>query len=290
MNGIEELASRVGTGCGAISYLDVLFSKLSRDFSYSMRNVLSFNLEFNLDRITSPRFHSYISEVSDTSIIGILPMQGSDYCCYIVCNEELARRMVPMMLGGLPNMEVESKNRYTSIERSLISHIFTIMTGNFNKVFCDVFEEECYFDRVETHVMAISTMSPNYKVAVGNMSASYDSGKHLGNLQIIVPEDMCSKIGDVGGKSQISDPDLLRSNSMNILSQHVSLHAVVDHLKFPAKQVLNMKVGDQIMLDSTPDSSVKIVCQGVLLADGIAGVQDGKISVEIQDVYSQDKW
>jgi flagellar motor switch protein FliM len=63
--------------------------------------------------------------------------------------------------------------------------------------------------------------------------------------------------------------------------------AVLDELSAPLSRVLDLKVGDTLMLNSTPQSSVRLMSGGVALTRGRIGRLGHNIAVRVDEPISK---
>jgi flagellar motor switch protein FliM len=61
----------------------------------------------------------------------------------------------------------------------------------------------------------------------------------------------------------------------------VEVRAVLDELQIPLKQVLELKEGDTIFLNATPESSVELRSGGIRLTHGHMGRRGHSIAVRV---------
>jgi flagellar motor switch protein FliM len=62
----------------------------------------------------------------------------------------------------------------------------------------------------------------------------------------------------------------------------LEVRAVLDELKQPLRKVLDLKVGDTLMLDAPPDSPVLLKCGAVELSQGRVGRMGHALAVRVE--------
>ena len=63
---------------------------------------------------------------------------------------------------------------------------------------------------------------------------------------------------------------------------------VLDEQQIPLSRVLNLKVGETLMLNASPESLVQLRCGGVPLTRARMGRRGGKIAVRVEAPLSQE--
>ena len=68
-----------------------------------------------------------------------------------------------------------------------------------------------------------------------------------------------------------------------LYATQVDLDAVLVEMALPLRQTLDLKVGETIPLDITPETPVTLKCGGIELADAVAGRHGDRIAVRVAE-------
>jgi flagellar motor switch protein FliM len=61
----------------------------------------------------------------------------------------------------------------------------------------------------------------------------------------------------------------------------IPLEAVLDELKLPLRQIMNLEVGETVTLNSGPDDPIQLRCGGITLVTGTMGRAGSSIAVRV---------
>ncbi len=117
--------------------LEVVFDRLVRLLTTSMRNLTGDNVEISLESITSVRFGDYVSSIPQPSMINIFIAEEWDNHGIVMLDSDLIYSMVDVLLGcrkGSATIRTENRH-YTTIEISLIEKIVQVFLGDLSAAF-----------------------------------------------------------------------------------------------------------------------------------------------------------
>ncbi|MDB5492948.1 MAG: fliM [Phenylobacterium sp.] len=127
----EEMAERTGIraiiNSALVSYerlpmLEIVFDRLVRYMTTSLRNFTSDNVEVSLDNISSIRFGDYLNSIPLPAILAVFRAEELDNYGLLTVDSNLIYSIVDVLLGGRRGtaaMRIEGRP-YTTIERVLV--------------------------------------------------------------------------------------------------------------------------------------------------------------------------
>ena len=89
-------------------------------------------------------------------------------------------------------------------------------------------------------------------------------------------------MGEKFGRDNIWEGHL----ASELWAANVDIQAVLDEMDVPLRKMLDLKVGDTIYLNSTPESKVEIKCGDIRLTDGRVGRMGNKVAVRVESPIS----
>src|SRR3546814_20923860 len=107
--------------------LEVVYDRLVRMLSTSLRNFTSDNVEVSLDNITSLRFGDYLNSIPLPAMLAVFKAEEWDNYGLITVDSSLIYSIVDVMLGGRRGtaaLRIEGRH-YTTIERHLVERRIT---------------------------------------------------------------------------------------------------------------------------------------------------------------------
>ncbi|MDB5735489.1 MAG: fliM, partial [Alphaproteobacteria bacterium] len=70
-------------------------------------------------------------------------------------------------------------------------------------------------------------------------------------------------------------------------STKIDIEAILDEQTMPLNQVMNLEVGQTLMLGASPDSQIEMRCRGVPLLTGRMGRVGSHVAVRIDDAVER---
>src|ERR1700679_1265623 len=105
--------------------LEIVFDRLVRLMTTSLRNFTSDNVEVSLDSITSIRFGDYLNSIPLPAILAVFRAEQLDNYGLFTVDSNLIYSIVDVLLGGRRGssaMRIEGRP-YTTIERTLVQRM-----------------------------------------------------------------------------------------------------------------------------------------------------------------------
>jgi flagellar motor switch protein FliM len=267
--------------------LDVVFDRLVRMLSTSLRNLTSDNVEASLDQIVSVRFGDYLNSLPLPAMLTVFKAEEWDNYGLMTVDSGLIYSIVDVLLGGRRGnaaMRIEGRP-YTTIERSLVERMVHVILADLTSAFDPVSSVNFRFDRLETNPrFATITRANNAAVLVKIRVDMDDRG---GRLELLLPYATLEPVreillqmfmGEKFGRDSIWENHL----SQELQQTHVELRAVLGESTALLGDVLNWKVGTRVILNSSPESSVEMRCGDRPMYIGRMGRKGGQMAVKIQ--------
>ncbi|MBY0563433.1 MAG: flagellar motor switch protein FliM [Hyphomonadaceae bacterium] len=297
--GIEEGSTGGHSGVRAIidsalvSYerlpmLEIVFDRLVRLMTTSLRNFTSDNVEVSLDQITSVRFGDYLNSIPLPAIIAVFRAEELDNFGLVTVDSGLIYSIVDVLLGGrrgAATTRVEGRP-YTTIERMLVTRMIEVVLADARQAFAPLTAVTLKLDRIETNPrFAAIARPPNAAILVKLRVDMEDRG---GKLELLMPYATLEPIrkmllqqfmGEKFGRDNIWEGHL----AGELWNTKLEVRAVLDETRCPLKAVLNLKIGDILMLDANPDSPVVLKCGDVDLSTGRVGRMGHNLAVRVEN-------
>ena len=266
--------------------LEVVFDRLVRLMSTSMRNFTSDNVEVSLDNIASIRFGDYLNSIPLPAMLSVFKAEEWDNYGLITIDSSLIYSIVDVLLGGRRGtaaMRIEGRP-YTTIERSLVERMVHVMLGDLSAAFEPLSPVTFRFDRLETNPRFATISRPSNAAIV--IRLRIDMEDRGGRLEMLLPYATLEPVrelllqmfmGEKFGRDSIWETHLAEE----LLMTDVQLEAVIDKQTVKISDVMKFQVGSQIMLNAGPDALVNLRCGEVNLFEGKMGRKGDHIAVRI---------
>jgi len=277
---------------GLVSYerlpmLEVVFDRLVRIMSTSLRNFTSDNVELGIDNIVSLRFGDYLNSIPLPAMLAVFKAEQWDNYGLMVIDSALIYSIVDVLLGGRRGtaaMRIEGRP-YTTIERTLVERLIQLVLHDLSASFEPLSPVTFRFERLEVNprFATISRLS-NAAVLVRLRIDMEDRG---GRMDLLLPYATLEPVrelllqqfmGERFGRDSIWETHLAEE----LLGTDVELDVVLDEQLMPLSEVMKLEVGSRITLTAGPGASVQVRCGNVPLFEGRIGHRKNRVAVRVE--------
>ncbi|MGE0046309.1 MAG: flagellar motor switch protein FliM [Hyphomonadaceae bacterium] len=299
--GEEEGGARTGVRAiidsALVSYerlpmLEIVFDRLVRLMTTSLRNLTSDNVEVSLDQISSIRFGDYLSSIPLPAVIAVFRAEQLDNFGLVTVESNLIYSIVDVLLGGrrgVPAVRIEGRP-YTTIERALVTRMIEVVLEDMKSAFAPLTEVDFGLDRIETNPRFAAIARPANAAIVVKLRIDMDD--RGGRLELLLPYATLEPIrkmllqqfmGEKFGRDNIWESHL----AGELWQTKLEIRAVLDQMTAPLKQLLELKVGDTLMFNAAPDAPVEVQCHGAPLTQGRVGRIGHAMAVRVEEPITQ---
>jgi len=274
--------------------LEVVFDRLVRMLSTSLRNFTSDNVEVSLDNITSVRFGDYLNSIPLPAMLAVFNAEEWDNYGLVTVDSSLIYSIVDVLLGGRRGtapMRIEGRP-YTTIERTLVSRLIQVFLSDLSAAFDPLSPVTFRSERLETNPRFATIARPANAAILAKLRI--DMEDRGGKLDLLVPYATLEPVrelllqmfmGEKFGRDSIWENHL----AAELWKTDISISAVLDRSIMPLKDVINMKVGTQFILNATTDSPVELCCGERTLFMGQMGRKGLNLAIQVtEDVEPED--
>ncbi|HYD86942.1 MAG TPA: flagellar motor switch protein FliM [Vitreimonas sp.] len=285
--GVRAIINSTLVSYERLPMLEIVFDRLVRLMTTSLRNFTSDNVEVSLDQISSVRFGDYLNSIPLPAIIAVFRAEQLDNFGLATVDSSLIYSVVDVLLGGRRGAaatRVEGRP-YTTIERMLVTRMIEVVLQDARQAFAPLTDVEFKLDRIETNPrFAAIARPPNAAIIVKLRIDMEDRG---GRLELLLPYATLEPIrkmllqqfmGEKFGRDNIWEGHL----ASELWATKLEVRAVLDEHTQPLSKVLDLKVGDTLMLDVKPDAPVMLKCGAVELTQGKVGRMSHSLAVRVE--------
>ncbi len=293
-SGVMALINSAMVNYERLPMLDIVFDRLVRLMSTSLRNLTSDNVEVSLDQVSTVRFGDYINSIPLPAMLSVFKAEEWDNNGLMVTDSALIYSIVDVLLGGRKgesSIRVEGRP-YTTIESKLVEKMVHVTLTDLSSAFDPLSPVSFNLDRVETNPrFATITQSGNACVLT---RLRVDMGERGGRVEILIPYATLEPIrelllqmfmGEKFGRDSIWENHLTEE----LHKTDVQLQAVLGEMAVPLGEMLNWKVGDQVMLNRYVNEEIELRCGDFPMFKGPVGQKQDHIAVRIEDYIAPDE-
>jgi flagellar motor switch protein FliM len=287
MTGIHALINSALVSYERLPMLDIIFDRMVRMMSTSLRNFTSDNIEVSLDNITSVRFGDYLNSIPLPAMLAVFRAEEWDNYGLMTIDSSLIYSIVDVLLGGRRGtaaMRIEGRP-YTTIEQTLVERMISVVLKDMCGAFEPLSPVNFTFDRLETNPrFATIARPPNAAVLVKLRVDMEDRG---GRLEALFPYATLEPVrelllqrfmGEKFGRDTIWETHL----ATELWRANIDLKAIMDETSMSLGEIMNLEVGQTIMFNKTPKDDVVLKCGDVPMVSGAIGRAGQHVAVQIR--------
>ena len=287
MTGIHALINSALVSYERLPMLDIIFDRMVRMMSTSLRNFTSDNIEVSLDNITSVRFGDYLNSIPLPAMLAVFRAEEWDNYGLMTIDSSLIYSIVDVLLGGRRGtaaMRIEGRP-YTTIEQTLVERMISVVLKDMCGAFEPLSPVNFTFDRLETNPrFATIARPPNAAILIKLRVDMEDRG---GRLEVLFPYATLEPVrelllqrfmGEKFGRDSIWETHL----ATELWRADVDLHAIMDETTMSLREVMNLQIGQTIMFNKTPNDEVVLKCGDVPMVSGAIGRSGQHVAVQVR--------
>src|ERR1043165_6987049 len=131
-SGIRAIIDSAMVSYERLPMLEIVFDRLVRLMTTSLRNFTSDNVEVSLDRITSVRFGDYLNSIPLPAILAVFKAEEWDNFGLATVNSSLIYSIIDVLLGGRrgQNPGRVDGRPYTTIDTNLVKRMIEVVLAD----------------------------------------------------------------------------------------------------------------------------------------------------------------
>ncbi|MGF1457236.1 MAG: FliM/FliN family flagellar motor switch protein [Alphaproteobacteria bacterium] len=265
--------------------LDVVMDRFVRRATDSLRQLMGAGVLMDVESIGPIRFGEYISTVPVPTAMAVLKAPEWDGSSMFVFDTRLVGNMVEVLLGAGNNRQKTPEIRpLTSIEQRLMRRVSKHLAECLGAAFEPVSPVTFDVDQFETTPQLAQICRATNVAALVRMRVSVND--QPGYLDLIIPyatlEPVRAMLLQVFmGESFGGDCAWEQHFKNELMKMTVDLRAILSQSRVTLGEALSWEKGTRIVLDMTPDSTVRLLLRGQELLRGEMGQRNGNIAVKV---------
>jgi len=292
--GIEAVINSALVPYERLPMLEVVFDRLVRLLSTSLRNFTSDNVEVSLESVESVRFGEYLGSLPQPTMLSVVKAEEWDNYALMSVDSQLIYSVVDVLLGGRRGnalMRIEGRP-YTSIERSLVERMVHVMIGDISVAFEPLSPVTFRFERLETNSRFAAISRPANASIVARLRVDMDD--RGGCVDLVLPYATLEPVrelllqmfmGEKFGHDAIWENHLAKE----LWQTEIELSAVLDERTVRLKDIFELEVGNRLMFGVSPESTIELRCEGAPMFSATMGRQGQNIAVQIDNRMKRNR-
>ncbi|MFB9265761.1 flagellar motor switch protein FliM [Bradyrhizobium erythrophlei] len=285
-SGIRAIIDSAMVSYERLPMLEIVFDRLVRLMTTSLRNFTSDNVEVSLDRITSVRFGDYMNSIPLPAVLSVFKAEEWENFGLAMVDSNLIYSMIDVLLGGRrgqTQLRIEGRP-YTTIETNLVKRLVEVVLADAEQAFRPLSPVTFTIDRLETNPRFAAISRPaNAAILVRLRIDMEDRG---GNVELLLPYATIEPIRNVllqmfMGEKFGRDPIWEGHFATEVAQAEIAVDAVLYEADIPLKQLMKLKVGDTLPLEIRSDALVSVRCGNVTLTEGRMGRVGDRVAIRV---------
>jgi flagellar motor switch protein FliM len=285
--GMQRIISSGLVSFERLPMLEIVFDRLVRIMSTSLRNFTSDNVEVSIDNILSLRFGDYLNSIPLPAMLAVFKAEEWDNYGLMVVDSAMIYSIVDVLLGGRRGtaaMRIEGRP-YTTIERTLVERLIHVVLSDLSVSFDPLCPVTFRFERLEVNprfatISRLSTAAVLARLRV-------DMEDRGGRMELLLPYATLEPVrelllqqfmGEKFGRDSIWETHLAEE----LWSTDIDIDVVLDEQMMRLSDVMALQPGSRIVLSTLPGATVQLRCGTTTLFEGRVGRRKSRVAVRIE--------
>ncbi|TAE83284.1 MAG: flagellar motor switch protein FliM [Alphaproteobacteria bacterium] len=286
ISGLLSIMGKSRMAYEKLPMLEVVFDRLVRTLSTSLRNFTGENVDISIDTMVSMRFDEYLNTIPLPALLVVHRAVEWENFGLVMVDSSLIYTMVDVLLGGrkaTKKVRVEGRP-YTTIEQDLVKSLVETVLTDMSQSFDPVSPINFQFDRLETNPRFATITRPNNAVLLVRFQVTID--ERNGMIELLFPHETLEPIRELLSQIFIGekfgqDSAWERHMGNEIRHSHVAVRALLDEKEVSLGDLVRLKVGTTLLLDKDPQDDVLVKCGDVILGKGRLGRVGEKMAISL---------
>jgi flagellar motor switch protein FliM len=269
---------------GRMPVLEIINDRFSRLASKSLAKSVRKRVDVNPVSIDMSKFGDFMRSLpvpTSINIFKIEPLRGN---AILIVDTRLVFALVENFFGGAGSQPKVEGRDFTPIEQRIIDTVVKVLLTNLEDSWRPVHEVNIELVRSEINPQFATIVPPSDVVVVISFEVELENS--IGSMLIALPyatiEPIRSKLYAAFQSERLEvDHAWISRFKDRLMETPVTMDVTLGTCQLTGRQLLNLDVGDIILLDEDEDDLLKAEIQGVLKFYGKPGVVKGNKAFQI---------
>ncbi len=236
--------------------------------------------------ITVTKYATFANELPTPSALNIVKMGGPLGNGLFVFDAGLLYFVIDSLFGGSGTMAATKEGRhFTMTEQRLIGRLCEMVFADYTKAWESVHPMQFELLRSESETRFVNLVAPDDAVLLYGFTI--ESGPSQGRFQICMPLDGIDPIRDVisrevAEKTAVADHHWSERLAAQVAAAEIELVANLASVSVTFQELLEMKVGDVVVLDIKP--AIVACADGIPVLRCRYGNAEGRYAIRVDEV------
>lgn len=279
-----------------IKLLKGIYENYCRIISSRLTSMLRLVCDVTVEQVEESIFHEYNNALDDYVLMGLVDViysdqKTSDSQILIEVDKPLSFVIIDRLLGG-SGEEYDNIRDYTDIELSLLGNMLKQLAKQIGPTWEGTLEFKTELAKIETSSRFIQSINYNDTVVIIVLNVSLN--QTIGKINLCIPSGILDEIFKKANvmlknnnkRSEQSIEEQKNAIMNSLKSSKLNVTGILGHANASLQDIINMQVGDLIILDKNINSDVDVYVDGEKWFEGKWGMKKNKGVIKINKTIS----
>ncbi len=270
---------------GRMPALEIINERFARSFRTTLSTQLRKMVDISSASISIVKFGEFLKTMYVPTSLHIFRMDPIRGHALLVLESNLVFSLIEAFFGGKGTKAIKIEGReFTNIENRMIRKVADAALVDFEKAWSPVYDLSIHFVRSEVNPQFVGIVPATDLVVAAAFDLETEAS--TGKLIFCIPYSCLEPIRNVletsfqSGQLEVDRVWLERFKSQ-IIQTRVNLTAELGRMEIKGKDLLNLEVGDVLLLDRSSTDRIDVRVEGVLKFKGYPGAFKGNRAIKI---------
>ncbi|MGN0620580.1 MAG: flagellar motor switch protein FliM [Porcipelethomonas sp.] len=276
--------------------INKMYETYARLFSSYLISLTRFFCKVEILQIEEQRYYEFSNALPEHTLMGNIELTFDekddimDTMCIIQISNAVSFSLLERLMGGPGHAQDLSRN-FTDIEIRLMEDVFKKMGSQLKEVFAPYLNLYPNLQSIETNARVNQPISADESIILATLEVEYNDVKSI--ITIAVPsmtmESMISKVDSKNTTTAPRDSERELAHREGIIRKisrsNFKLEAVLAETGVSLDEILSIRKGDVLMLNTPIEQNVLLKVNNETLFDGKLGTVRRRKAIKICNVY-----
>ncbi len=274
---------------GFVPNLDIVYDGFMRYHRISLSNRLRKTVELKKIGARSYKFDDFLQTLPTPVCMGIYKLEPLKGAALVALDAPLAFSIIDSVLGGTSRTALTLERLFTTLELRLVEMVLHDAMSDLEKAWSPLYPVKLDLLRMEMNPRLVTIVPPEYQVVTMTLKVQVEETE--GTMVFVVPNMTIEPIRDKlkeGMQFDLMaiDPKWSYRLSSGLLDAPMEMSVELGNSHISLKELLDLAVGDTIMLDKPCTSELLVKVEGVPKYEALPGVRHGNKAIQISDILN----
>ena len=270
---------------GRMPVLEIINDRFARLASNAMANALRKRVDVNPVSIDMSKFGDFMRSLPVPTSINIFKMEPLRGNALMVVDTRLVFALVENLFGGSGSVPKVEGRDFTPIEQAIITRVVRLLLKNMEEAWKPVHDVKIELSRSEINPQFAAIVPPSDVVVVITFEVELENA--IGQMVVTLPyatiEPIRSKLYAAFQSERLElDHAWVSRFKERLMEVPVNVEVILGHTQITGRQLLNLEVGDILLLDTDEDELLEAKVEGVPKFYGQPGFVKGNKAFQVK--------